>query len=592
MSTEVPTRVAAQNSEARLRALLEVSQALAAPFHLDTILQLVVDTATKLLGLDTGALYLTDDDDVVLVATCPPLPPGFPDGLRRARLGDHPHIGAALREGRTFVLADTRAETLTPAEREVVEARRLRTILYVPLLVGTAPTGILILGSVDRLHTFDADDISVCHGFSGQAAQTIENARLYESTRRMAVALEAEVEERRRTEDALRESEERFRALFQQAGDYLLVLDPTAAGGPTIVDANDAACRAHGFAREELLGRSILDLEAGSLDESTVRAMMERLARGETLRFETLHRRRDGTTFPVEVNATLVTAGQGAPVVFSMERDITERKQSEEDRRALQARLTQADKMESIGRLAGGVAHDFNNMIQAILGHASFMAEDLPPDSPLRENLREIVGAAERSAELTRHLLAFARKQSIEPKVVDLNETVAAMLRMIRRLMGANVALVWQPAPDLTPVKVDPSQVDQLVANLCVNARDAIGTGAGRIIIGTHMETVDGTRTDGPAGAAPGDYVVLSVSDDGCGMDEGTRAHIFEPFFTTKDAGRGTGLGLATVHGIVEQNRGFITVSSAVGAGTTFRIHLPAYAAVAGPCVQPGVSPS
>jgi signal transduction histidine kinase/CheY-like chemotaxis protein len=262
--------------------------------------------------------------------------------------------------------------------------------------------------------------------------------------------------------------------------------------------------------------------------------------------------------------------------------DITARKHAEAEQDKLQGQLQQAQKMESVGRLAGGVAHDFNNMLGVIIGHADLAVAQLPPDQPVQASLTEIREAAVRSANLTRQLLAFARKQIIEPKVLDLNETVEGMLKMLHRLIGEDVQLNWQPGLKLWPVNMDPSQVDQILANLCVNARDAIA-GVGKVFIETGNSTFDEVFCAIHTDFVPGDYVRLFVSDSGCGMDMQTQSHLFEPFFTTKDPGKGTGLGLATVYGIVKQNKGLISVYSEPGHGTTFKIYLPRHMGDAAP---------
>lgn len=244
------------------------------------------------------------------------------------------------------------------------------------------------------------------------------------------------------------------------------------------------------------------------------------------------------------------------------------------EQRETQNQLLQAQKMESVGRLAGGVAHDFNNMLTAILGHAELGLMHLDPTHRVCTDLKEISKTAERSADLTRQLLAFARKQTVSPKVLDLNETISGMLKMLQRLIGENIQLTCQTAANLWPVKVDPSQIDQILANLCVNARDAIKDN-GRITIETENRTIDANYCNNHLEAVPGDYVSLSVSDDGVGMDKETQRHIFEPFYTTKELGKGTGLGLSTVYGAVKQNNGFINIYSEQGQGTTFSIYLP-----------------
>ncbi len=280
-----------------------------------------------------------------------------------------------------------------------------------------------------------------------------------------------------------------------------------------------------------------------------------------------------------------VTAGVAAAAstrrtrarIIEMERErqlAREREQAQAERAKLQDQLTQAQKMESVGRLAGGVAHDFNNMLQVILGNVALALEDVPCDNPAYGSLEEIEKSGRRSADLTRQLLAFARKQTIAPQVLDLNSTVSGMLKMLQRLIGEDIELAWVSAAKLWPVRMDPSQIDQILANLCVNARDAI-EGVGKVTIETSNITLDGTYAASHPEVVPGDYVLLTVSDTGKGMDAETRSHLFEPFFTTKEQGKGTGLGLATVFGIVKQNHGLISVYSESAHGTTFKIYLP-----------------
>jgi signal transduction histidine kinase len=254
--------------------------------------------------------------------------------------------------------------------------------------------------------------------------------------------------------------------------------------------------------------------------------------------------------------------------------DITDRKHAEIEREKLQNQLTQAQKMESVGRLAGGVAHDFNNMLGVILGYTELAMEKAPPLDPLHADLEEIQKAAQRSADLTRQLLAFASKQTVAPKVLDLNETVEGMLKILRRLIGENIALAWKPGHGLWPIRMDPTQIDQILANLCVNARDAI-SGAGKVTIETTNASFDAEDCDNHAAFLPGDYVLLAVSDNGCGMSPESTSHLFEPFFTTKEVGKGTGLGLASLYGAIKQNNGFVNVYSELGKGTTFKIYLP-----------------
>ena len=269
--------------------------------------------------------------------------------------------------------------------------------------------------------------------------------------------------------------------------------------------------------------------------------------------------------------------GQGRLVkMHGTIQDITERKLAEEKRLNLEAQLQQSRKMEVIGQLAGGVAHDFNNILQSIMGHAQLASSSIDSADPVREDLAEIQRAARHAGDLTRQLLTFARKQDNDPRVIELNRSVKIMLKMLRPLIGENIRLVWEPGEDLWPVKMDPVQIDQILANLCVNARDAID-GAGEVHILTENRHVEEGQTMDHDGVPPGDYVVLSVRDTGCGMDAQTQGKIFEPFFTTKEVGKGTGLGLATVYGIVQQSEGHIGIRSEVGKGTTFLIYLPRF---------------
>ncbi len=284
----------------------------------------------------------------------------------------------------------------------------------------------------------------------------------------------------------------------------------------------------------------------------------------------------------------------GRMVRLQIASDVTMLKEMERERDRIGEQLKQAQKMESVGRLAGGVAHDFNNMLGAILGYTELGMMRISATDPIHGTLKDIQKAAQRSVDLTRQLLAFARKQTVAPKVLDLNKIVAGMLKMLRRLIGEDIHLSWLPGKDLGRIRMDPSQIEQLLVNLCVNARDAIHD-TGRITVQTDAVTFDETYCAAHGGIVPGDFVLLAVSDNGCGMEAETLSHLFEPFFTTKAVGKGTGLGLATVYGMVKQNDGFIDVNSDPGQGTTFKIYLPRHAARAGrskkvDTAQPAVS--
>ncbi len=380
---------------------------------------------------------------------------------------------------------------------------------------------------------------------------------------------------RKQAEAALRESEARFSISFKSSP-APLVLSEIDTG--LFLDVNDRWVEMLEFSADEQLGQTSQTVgiweDPAERDRLVRKLRQEGQLRDEPIRFKT----KTGRIIIALWSAEVINLS-GKEAMLSMISDITQLRQSEAERTRLSEQLSQAQKMESIGRLAGGVAHDFNNMLSVILGHAELALGELPAEHPLRGDLEEIQKAAQRSADLTRQLLAFARKQTVAPRMLDLNETVAAMLKMLGRLIGEDIELLWHPGRSMKPVLVDPAQIDQLLANLCVNARDAIGRGVGRVIIETDMTLLNQDDGAQHAGFIPGEYAVLSVSDNGCGIDPETRPHIFEPFFTTKGIGAGTGLGLATAFGIVSQNKGLINVYSEPGRGSTFRIYLPAHPA-------------
>jgi len=285
--------------------------------------------------------------------------------------------------------------------------------------------------------------------------------------------------------------------------------------------------------------------------------------------------RKDGRKVYGEVSVSLIRSSTGQPIGFrGIARDITERKRAEKEMAALQEQLTQSQKMEAIGRLAGGVAHDFNNLLTVIKGYSQLSLLDLKENNPLWENIQEIQKAAQRAADLTRQLLAFSRRQILDLKVLDLNSLLKDTDKMLRRIIGEDIELVILSSENLGRVKIDPSQIEQVIFNLAVNARDAMPSG-GRFTIETANVELDEEYARAHIGVVPGHYVRLSVSDTGVGMSPEVKEKVFEPFFTTKDKGKGTGLGLSTVYGIVNQSKGNIWVYSEPGHGTTFKIHLP-----------------
>ena len=388
--------------------------------------------------------------------------------------------------------------------------------------------------------------------------------------------VDIDLTERKAAEESLRQSEEKFRAIANYTVDFESWFGPDGK----FLWVNPAVEEITGYAADEVLAMpDFIPVLIAEEDRDLFTARFKEAqsgSRGADFEFRGL--RKNGSRYWLSVAWQPIFDSEGKSLGFRVSgRDVTARKRAEAERVRLEEQLRQAQKMESVGRLAGGVAHDFNNMLSVILGHVELAVEEVETSHPVYAALVEIDKAARRSADLTRQLLAFGRKQTIAPKVLDLNATVEGMLKMLERLIGEDIHLVWQPKAELLPVKVDPSQIDQILANLCVNARDAIG-GVGKLTIETDTRVFGEDDCATHAEMVPGEYVLLAVSDSGCGMDRETLEHLFEPFFTTKETGKGTGLGLATVYGIVKQNRGVIDVYSERGQGTTFKIYLLRYA--------------
>jgi len=399
---------------------------------------------------------------------------------------------------------------------------------------------------------------------------------------RYLLGISEDITERKQAAQTLRDSEERFRLLFEQAADSILVLDILPDGVPVIRDANGAALTLLGYEREELTGQPLTLIEPTHDILKLADARRQGIRSGTRTVFEASHRCKDGTMREFECSAAEIHIGSET-LAISVERDITERKRAEAERESLGTQLRQAQKMEAVGQLAGGVAHDFNNALTVILGFAELSLRQLSPFDPLRHSMDQIVSAVDKSAALTRQLLTFARRQIVTPQVLDLNVAIASLAKMLPRLIGEDIELRIVPSEGLWNVNIDPSQVDQILINLVTNARDAIAN-TGTIAVETANVVLGEEQCRLHAGVAPGDYLLLTVSDTGVGMDKATMEQIFDPFFTTKAEGKGTGLGLATVYGIAKQSGGFVGVYSEPGHGTTFKVYLPRFV---GAAVQP-----
>jgi PAS domain S-box-containing protein len=427
------------------------------------------------------------------------------------------------------------------------EHRPSASLMVVPIRNRTQVIGILSVQSYS-FNAYDSHDLCTLQTLADYCAGALERIR---------------------TEQALRESEQRFRDLFEGSPDAIFVED--LAGN--VLDVNPAACQLHGYSKSELIGKNVLDLVAPEIRDA-VRDNLPALAHGGLRQLEGISLTRDGKTVPVEIRVNRIEYS-GRPALLLHVRDLTERKHLEDQFR-------HAQKMEAIGRLAGGVAHDFNNLLTVIHGHASLLQTCGNLAANSARSAQQIVQAAERAAGLTRQLLAVSRRQVMQLRRLDLNDVVANMTKMLGRILGEDIALQLQYSPAPALIQADGGMMEQVLLNLVVNARDAM-PGGGQLHIQIALRQLTVEHLPGKSGATPGPFVCLSVSDTGCGISPENLRRIFEPFFTTKEVGKGTGLGLATAYGIVKQHHGWIDVQSQLGRGSTFQVFLPAAPAGAAP---------
>jgi two-component system cell cycle sensor histidine kinase/response regulator CckA len=375
---------------------------------------------------------------------------------------------------------------------------------------------------------------------------------------------------RTKAEDALRASETRYRRLFESAKDGILILN---ADTGQVVDVNPFLISLLGYSHADFLGKALWDLGPFK-DVAVSRDAFRELQEKDYVRYDDLPlETRDGRLVSVEFVSNVYLVGPNKVVQCNI-RDISERKRKESEHRKLEQQLQVSQKMEAIGILAGGVAHDFNNLLSVILSYTQFALQALREGDPLRDDLLEVKRAGEHAAGLTRQLLAFGRKQLLQPVPLNLNQIAEGIEKMLRRILGEDIDFVQVLAPDLGVVRADPGQIEQVIMNLVVNSRDAM-SGGGKLTIETSNVELDDEYAARHVGVKPGRYVQLAITDTGCGMDERTKMQLFEPFFTTKEKGKGTGLGLSTVYGIVRQSGGHIWVYGELGLGSTFKICLP-----------------
>ena len=537
-------------NESRLDAMVALGRMTSA--SLTDIYAFVIEKAVELTGSKIGYLAFTNEDESVLT-----MQSWSRSAMKECRIQDKPLVypvestglwGEPIRQRRPVITNDYTAAS--QYQRGYPEGH-VQVLRHMGIPVFDGPRIVAVAGVGNKEAEYNAGDV-----------------------RQMTLLMDGmwKIVQRRKAEDALRESEEKFRLTFYSSPDAISI---NRLEDSLWVDTNEGFTNLTGFTKDDLIGKTSLDINIWNDPEDRKRVRKELKEKGFCQNFEAEFRKKDGTVVTGFMSARVINL-ENVPHIISITRDITAIKEAEEERKRLEEQLIQAQKMESVGRLAGGIAHDFNNMLGVILGRVELALLRLDPGDRLHGHLLDIQKAAGRSADLTRQLLGFARRQTAAPKVLDLNDNISGMLKMLRMLIGEDIDLAWLPGLDLQPVKMDPSQLDQILANLCVNARDAIED-VGKITIETHNTVISHECCEDKPYMAPGNYVSLSVSDTGRGLEKDVIDKIFEPFFTTKEVGKGTGLGLATVYGIVKQNEGYINVYSEPGKGTTFKIYLPAH---------------
>jgi PAS domain S-box-containing protein len=541
--------LALEAEASRMAALLDAQREIAsADLEYAGLIQLILARMSRLSGAEGASLEVAEGEEMVYEAAT---------GMAARFTGLRLKIAGSL-SGRCMtsgeLMRSDDVESDARVDRETCQKIGLRSMILVPLRYDEHAFGVLKLMSPRAA------------AFSAAAEQSL---------RLMGEFLGATVS-RKRTEMLLREREERLQTLgdnIPSGSIYQLHSPREGRNYYTYVSAGIE--RIFGMPAASVLAdpapfwKLIAEEDRAAINEAQARSLRELTLFDCEFRQRTV----SGEVKWLHAIARPRRLADGSTTWDGVLMDITERKRAEAERANLEAQLQQAQKLESVGRLAGGVAHDFNNLLMSIMGHAELCREGLGKGHPLCSDLNEIMDAAQRSAGITRQLLAFARQQTVAPVVLNVNDHVANTLKLLQRLIGENVELTWRPRAQQALVKMDPSQLDQILANLAVNARDAID-GVGKITVETKEVVFDAQTCPKQEEADPGTYVMLTFSDTGCGMDRQTLEHIFEPFFTTKPVGQGTGLGLATVYGIVKQNKGMIDVQSEPGKGASFRIYL------------------
>ena len=527
----------------QIQALYQMTEAIGRAAGIDEIYEEALNSLERVLKVDRASILLFDPDGVIRFKAWR----GLSDEYRRAVAGHSPE----RRNSQPLFIANVEQDGTLGQVRDANLREGIHAIGFLPLMGQRLLLGKLMI-YYNTPHQFTEEEIRLAQTIAGNVAFAIERARAIE---------------------AVQASEERFRQMAENIREIFYMSDPKQ---PAALYVSPAYEEIWGRSCSSLYEqpRSFLDAVLPE-DRARVAAAHARQLQGELTHEEYRISRPNGEirwiwdrSFPIKDDTGEVYR------IAGIAEDITERKRTEEALRKSEDQLRKAQRMEAVGRLAGGVAHDFNNMLTAIIGTAELAMLELHRDHQVRRDLKEIKQTADRAANLTRQLLAFARQQIIAPGILNLNDLITNLDKMLHRLIGEDIELVITPAPDIGLIKVDAGQIEQVIVNLAVNARDAMPAG-GTLVVETENFTVVPEFAAQHPGLTPGEYVMLTVSDSGAGMTEEVKARLFEPFFTTKEVGKGTGLGLATCYGIIKQNGGYIAVESEVGRGSTFRLYWP-----------------
>jgi two-component system cell cycle sensor histidine kinase/response regulator CckA len=550
--SERHARASAEASEARSRFLAEASTILSSSLELEETLRSVARLSTRALADWCLVRLVNSQGKLVPVEAAHRLVSKEPALRQLLGLeGAAQVLLEAVRTGRSalFPHAEQAASWNDPAAAQNVQLLKAvgtRSIMVVPIAGRGRSTAVLTFGRSETLKRFDEADLALAEELARRGGVAIDNARLFREAR---------------------EAENYYRLLFDENPQPLWLFDEVSYA---VLAANDAALEHYGFTRNELIGSDVrklfADTESSRRFEGSLRA-----ADGERYMVRSRHRKRDGSVIEVEVTSNHIEIDNRS-ARLDLITDISDRVRQEEALQRSEEQLRQSQKMEAVGRLAGGIAHDFNNLLTAISGHAQLLYDELPEH--LRLEVREIATAAGRAAALTHQLLAFSRRQVLQPVILDLNDAVQETESLLRRVIGEDIQVTLELDPELGRVKADPAQMQQVLMNLVLNARDSMPNG-GTLRISTRNVTNAGASSIEESEMPEGNYALVTLADSGDGMSAETLSHIFEPFFTTKEAGKGTGLGLATVYGILRQSEGFIFAESEQAVGTTFRVLLP-----------------